>query len=572
LSDVKIVASGAGAAAIATLNLLVSMGAQRKNIWVCDIDGLVHEGRNTTMDRWKAFYAQKTDKRTLGDVIGGADIFIGLSAPGVLKPEMAQAMGEKPLIMALANPTPEIMPEEARKVRPDAMICTGRSDYPNQVNNVLCFPFIFRGALDVGATTINEEMKLAATRAIAALAEAEQSDVVASAYGVHDRFGPEHLIPRPFDPRLISTVAPAVAEAAMKSGVATQPIEDMKAYRDQLERHVYRSGAVMQPVFAAATTATHRLVYAEGEDERVLRAVQIVVDEKLAQPIVVGRPEVIGEMVRDLGLRITPDRDFEVVSVDGSAAIGDAAEQYYLLGRRSGVTRAQAELQTRRDPTLLGAMLVRQGRADGLLCGLSGGYGEHLRLLRSVIGLRPGVATLAAMNLLMLPEQMVFVCDTQINQEPSAEQLVDIAMLAAEEVRRFGQMPRVALLSHSSFGSEETPSAVKMRHAAELLAQRAPEMEVEGELQGDAALSIQVLERVFPGSRLTGVANLLVMPNLDAANITFSCLRVVSSQGVTVGPILLGAAKPVHILMPTTTVRGLVNMTALTAVEAGVQE
>jgi malate dehydrogenase (oxaloacetate-decarboxylating)(NADP+) len=570
IDKVKLVCSGAGAAAMACLDLLVGLGLRRENVLVTDSKGVIYEGRTQGMDASKRRYARPTEARTLADAMPGADIFLGVSMAGVLKPEMVKGMAERPLILALANPDPEIRPEEAKAVRPDCVIATGRSDYPNQVNNVLCFPFIFRGALDVGATTINEEMKLAATRAIAQLAEAEQSDVVASAYGVRDRFGPEHLIPRAFDPRLISTVAPAVAEAAMKSGVATQPIADLKKYRDQLQGMVYRSGGVMQPVFAAATGTTKRIVYAEGEDDRVLRAVQAVVDEKLARPILVGRPEIIEQKARDLGLRMTAGQDFEIEPLEGTSESSEAAEEYYRLGQRRGVTRARAEVELRQNATLVAAMLVHLGKADGLLCGLSGGYAEHLRYVRGVIGLRQEVKTLAAMNLLMLQQQMVFICDTQINADPTAEQLAEIGLLAAEEVRRFGLTPRVAMLSHSSFGSEDTPSALKMRRAAELLAERAPGLEVEGELQGDAALSRQVLDRLISESHLTDGANLLIMPNLDAANITFSCLRVVSSQGVTVGPILLGAAKPANILMPVTTVRGLVNMTALTAVESAV--
>ena len=572
IADVRLVCSGAGAAAIACLDLLVGLGVRRENILVTDSKGVIYTGRTAGMDESKRRYAAETEARTLADAVPGADIFLGLSMAGVLKPETVQQMAERPLILALANPDPEIRPEAAKGVRPDCIIATGRSDYPNQVNNVLCFPFIFRGALDVGATAINEEMKLAAVAAIAGLAEAEQSDVVAAAYGVRDRFGPEHLIPRPFDPRLITTVAPAVAEAAMRSGVATRPISDLKAYRDRLGGMVYRSGTVMQPVFAAAAETTRRIVFAEGEDERVLRAVQVIADERLALPVLVGRPEAIEQGVRDLGLRVAPGRDFRVVPLGGEAGgDGTMAEEYYRLRRRHGVSRAQAEVEMRRDATLVGAMLVRRGEADGLLCGTSGSYAEHLRHVREVIGVREGVQTVAAMNLLMLAEATVFLCDTQINPDPSAEQLVDMTLLAAAEVRRFGVTPRVALLSHSSFGTVDTPSARKMREVARLLWERAPDLEVEGEMQGDVALSRAVRERVFPDSRLSGDANLLVMPGLDAANITLSCLRVVSGQGVTVGPILLGAAKPAHVLLPTTTVRGLVNMTALTAAEAAIQ-
>ncbi|MBV9654274.1 MAG: NADP-dependent malic enzyme, partial [Acetobacteraceae bacterium] len=442
------------------------------------------------------------------------------------------------------------------------------SDYPNQVNNVLCFPFIFRGALDVGATTINEEMKLAATRAIAALAEAEQSDVVASAYGVQDRFGPEHLIPRPFDPRLISRVAPAVAQAAMESGVATQPIADMRAYREHLEGTVYRSGEAMQPVFAAAAGSESRIVFADGEDERVLRALQVIVDERLAKPIVVGRADVIAQRATELGLRIKPDRDFAVAPL--GAAEPDDVEEYLKLGRRHGVTSARADLEVRRSATVRAALMVRRGQADGMLCGLTASYAMQMERIKLVIGHRPGCSVFGAMNILMVP-QLVAICDTQVNEDPTAEQLAEISRLAAAEMRRFGLTPRIAMLSHSSFGSANSASARKMRKAAELLSEREPSLEVEGEIQGDAALSPQVLERLFSGARLKDIANLLVMPTLDAANIAFTCLRVASSQGVTVGPILLGGAKPAHILLPTSTVRGIVNMTALTSVEASMQ-
>jgi malate dehydrogenase (oxaloacetate-decarboxylating)(NADP+) len=567
IDAVKCVVSGAGAAAIACLDLLVGLGLRRENVIACDSRGVVHKGRTQGMNPSKERYAADTTARTLADAIPGADIFLGLSTAGVLKPEMVQQMAERPLILALANPDPEIRPEDAKRARPDCVIATGRSDYPNQVNNVLSFPFIFRGALDVGATIINEEMKLAATRAIAELAEAEQSNNVAMAYGVQDKFGFEHLIPRPFDPRLITTVAPAVAEAAMKSGVARQPLADLKAYRDRLGGFVYRSGTVMQPLFAAAAGKNRRIVFAEGEDERVLRAAQIVVEETVARPVLVGRPDIITSQIRDLGLWLTK-RDYDIAALDSRSAAGTAAEEYYKLRRRQGVSRGQAETQMQRDGTLVGAILVRRGDADGMLCGLAGTYEEQFRRVRDVIGLREGVRTLAAMNLLMLPESTVFICDTQINADPSVDQLVEMTLLAAEEVRRFGLTPRVALVSHSSFGSADTPSAVKMRTATQLLWQRAPELEAEGELQGDAALSRVVRDRVFPGSRLTANANLLVMPSLDAANITLNCLRVVAGQGVTVGPILLGAARPIHILQPSSTVRGILNMTALTAVDA----
>ncbi|HKG83420.1 MAG TPA: NADP-dependent malic enzyme [Beijerinckiaceae bacterium] len=570
IGDVKLVCSGAGAAAIACLNIVVGLGVRRENIWVTDSKGVVYRGRAESMDPQKERYAQDTRARTLAEIVPGADVFFGLSMAGVLKPEMVAQMAERPIILAMANPDPEIRPELAKEVRPDCIIATGRSDYPNQVNNVLCFPFIFRGALDVGATTINEEMKLACVRAIAELARADVSDVVAAAYGRQDiRFGPEYLIPPPFDPRLITTVAPAVAEAAMASGVATRPIADLRAYRASLQRYVYTSGTVMQPVFQAASDqATKRIVYAEGEDDRVLRAAQVAVDEKLARPVLVGRPETIQGKVRDLGLRLEPGRDYEVVGFDDREFLDRAAEAYYQLGRRRGLTRDYAAAEMRRNSTLIGAMLVREGRADGMLCGTSGPYASHLKYVAEAIGLRAGANELAAMHLLMLPQQTVFVCDTYINPDPTAEQLADIAILAADQVRRFGLDPRVAFLSHSSFGSADTPTARKMRAALALLRERVPQLEAEGEMHADAALSKRVLDQVFPDSGLSAEANLLVMPNLDAANITFNALKIVAGQGVTVGPILLGAAKPVHILTPTSTVRRLVNMTALAAVDA----
>jgi malate dehydrogenase (oxaloacetate-decarboxylating)(NADP+) len=570
IAKVKLVVSGAGAAAIACLDLLVEMGLNKKNVLVCDSRGVISVGRKG-LDPSKERYAVETSAKTLADAMPGADVFLGLSAPNVLTAEMVKGMTEKPLILALANPDPEIRPELAKQVRPDCVICTGRSDYPNQVNNVLCFPFMFRGALDVGATTINEEMKLAATKALAALAEAEQSDVVAAAYGVRDRFGPEHLLPRPFDPRLITTVAPAVAEAAIKSGVATRPLDDLKEYRQRLGTVVYRSGGVMQPVFAGASTAGKRIVFAEGEDERVLRAAQVIADEKLVAPVLIGRRDLIRSRIADLGLRIEPDKDFEVIDLVESGPSESMIEDYYQLRRRRGVSRSRAEILIGRSATRVGTMLVRSGKADGLLCGLNGTYAQHLEPVRELIGLRPGSTVVAALNLLMLQDTPIFLCDTEVNSDPTAEQIVEMTLLAAEEVRRFGQTPHVALLSHSSFGSSDTPSARKMRRAAEMLWERAPDLQVEGEIQGDAALSRAVRDRVFPDSKLASDANLLMMPNLDAANITMSCLRVASGQGVTIGPILLGLAKPAHVLLPTTTVRGIVNMAAVTAVEAAVK-
>ena len=571
IEDVKLVCSGAGAAALACLDLLVNLGLRKENAFVTDSKGVVYQGRTASMDDNKARYAQATEARTLADIMPGCDIFLGLSMGGVLKPEMVQGMADKPLILAMANPEPEIRPELAKEIRPDCVIATGRSDYPNQVNNVLCFPFIFRGALDVGATTINEEMKMAATLAIAAIAEAEPSDVVTSAYGTQEPFGPEYLIPRPFDPRLITTVAPAVAEAAMKTGVATRPITDMKAYRHQLASFVYRSGTVMQPVFAAAAEVSKRVCYAEGEDDRVLRAAQVVVDENLARPILVGRSHVIAQKVHELGLHIQAGKDFDVADFDDDEMINDAAEMYYQLRRRRGLARNYAVAEMRRNSTLIGAALVRQGKADGLLCGTSGPYAAHLQYVADVIGLQEGARSFAGMNLLMLPGHTLFICDTSINADPTAEQIAEITLLAAKEVRRFGLTPRVALLSHSNFGSADTPSAIKMRHALGFIQGMAPDLEVDGEMHADAALSRHTLDRIMPDSTLTGEANLLIMPNLDAANITFNALKAVAGQGITVGPILLGAAQPVHILTPTSTVRRIVNMTALTAVDAVVQ-
>jgi malate dehydrogenase (oxaloacetate-decarboxylating)(NADP+) len=570
IGDVKLVASGAGAAALACLDLAVNLGLKLENIVVSDAKGIVYQGRTEGMDPNKARYARETDARTLGDVIGGADIFLGLSAGGVLKPEMVKQMARDPIILAMANPTPEVMPEEALAVRPDAVIGTGRSDYPNQVNNVLCFPFIFRGALDTGATTINEAMKLAAVHAIAELAHAEIPEVVAQAYGaVGLRFGREYLIPKPFDPRLIEVVAPAVAQAAMDSGVATRPITDMPAYRQRMSQFVYQSGSSMQPLFAAAKRAPRRVVYAEGEDERVLRAAQVVVDEGVATPLLVGRPDVIAQRIAEFGLRLSIGKDVETVDLLDPAVYGKAADDYYQLRRRDGVSLAVARVDMRSRATLLAAMLVRQGRADAMLCGTFGSYTEHLVHVRNVIGLRPGARTMAAMQMLTLPGRQLFICDTHVNRDPTAEQVAEIALLAAEEVRRFGVTPSVALLSHSNFGGSDAPSAVKMRAALALIKARDPNLAVEGEMRGDAALSKTILDREFPDSGLTTEANVLVMPNVDAANIAYNLLRIAAGGGITVGGILLGAAAAVHILTPSSTVRRLVNMTALAVVDAG---
>ena len=572
IDQVKLVTSGAGAAALACLDLLVNLGVRIENIWVTDIEGLVYEGRTALMDPIKARYAKKTAARTLGEVIDGADIFLGLSAGGVLKPEMVAKMAAEPLILALANPTPEILPEEVQKVRTDAIIATGRSDYPNQVNNVLCFPFIFRGALDAGATTITEAMKLAAVRALADLAQAETSDVVAVAYGGESlRFGPEYVIPKPFDPRLIVKVAPAVAQAAAESGVATRPIPDLQTYCDRLNNFVYHSGFVMKPVFAAAKQAPRRVIYCEGEDERVLRAVRAVLDEGLAQPLVIGRPEVIQTRIERAGLRLAAGRDFEVVNPDSDRRYKDLWQEYHRLRGRQGITPEIAKQRLRSDNTLIGSMLLRRGEVDAVLCGTVGKHVKHLNQVRDVIGLEPGARCFAAMSLLLLPKNTLFICDTYVNENPSAELLADITLMAAEEVRRFGLSPKVALLSHSNFGSVRSESAQKMSRARALIAERAPDLEVDGEMHGDAALCEDIRNRLYPDCLLKGEANLLVMPNLDAANIAFNLLKAANGDGITVGPILLGAAKPVHILTPTATVRRLVNMTALAVVDANHQ-
>ncbi|NPC57387.1 NADP-dependent malic enzyme [Caenimonas soli] len=572
IAEVKLVCSGAGAAALACLDLIVSLGLSMRNVFVSDSAGVVYVGRKEQMDPNKARYAQETSARKLVDIIEGADIFLGLSAGGVLKPEMVKTMARDPIILAMANPNPEISPEEALAVRPDAILGTGRSDYPNQVNNVLCFPFIFRGALDVGATTINEEMKLAAVRAIAELAHAEIPEVVAQAYGaVGLRFGAQYLIPKPFDPRLIEVVAPAVAKAAMDSGVATRPLLDLDAYRQRLSQFVYQSGSAMQPVFAAAKRLPKRVVYAEGEDERVLRAAQVVVDEGLARPLLAGRPEVIAQRIEQFGLRLQPGVDCECVNLLDPDVYGPAADAYYRLARRRGVSRATARAEMRSRSTLLGAMLVREGAADAMLCGTLGSYADHLGYVRDVIGLRRGTRTFAAMQMLMLPGRQLFICDTHVNSDPTADQVAEIALLAAEEVRRFGIVPSVALLSHSSFGSSNAPAALKMREALALVQARDPSLAVDGEMRGDAALSKEILDREFPDSGLAGEANVLVMPNVDAANISYNLLRIAAGGGITVGGILLGAALPVHILTPSSTVRRIVNMTALATVDAAAQ-
>jgi malate dehydrogenase (oxaloacetate-decarboxylating)(NADP+) len=561
---VKLVASGAGAAALACLDLLVHLGLPLANIVVTDIKGVVYKGRREEMDPDKERYAKETRARTLDEVIAGADVFLGLSAGGVLKPAMVKKMAERPLILALANPEPEIDPHLAKEARPDCVIATGRSDFPNQVNNVLCFPFIFRGALDVGATTINIEMELAAVEAIAGLAQAETSEQVALAYGIDTiSFGPEYIIPKPFDPRLIARVAPAVAQAAIESGVATRPLQSLEAYRESLSRFVYHSGVIMQPLFTAAKKQPRRVVYAEGEDERVLRAAQIVVDEGLARPTLIGRPQVIGQRLERLGLRARPGNEFQLVNPESDPRYREYWTTYQQLSERRGVTPDYARLEMRRHSTLIGAMLMHKGEADGMLCGTFGMHAEHLRYVDQVIGLRAGVRRFAAMNALMLPAGNVFICDTYVAEDPDAEHIAEMTLLAAEEVRRFGITPKVALLSASNFGSAHIASSRKMQRALELIRGLAPELEIDGEMHGDAALSEEIRLRVFPRTRLRGEANLLVMPNLDAANIAFNLLKTAAGGGVTVGPMLLGTARPVHILTPSASVRRIVNMTAL---------
>jgi malate dehydrogenase (oxaloacetate-decarboxylating)(NADP+) len=569
LARVKLVVSGAGAAALACLGLLERMGMPLENITVTDIKGVVYKGRKEEMDPDKERYAKDTSARTLDEVIGGADVFLGLSAGGVLKPAMVKKMAARPLILALANPEPEIRPELAKEARADCVIATGRSDYPNQVNNVLCFPFVFRGALDVGATTITHEMELAAVHAIAELAQAETSEQVAQAYGIEAiSFGPEYLIPRPFDPRLIARVAPAVAQAAMASGVATRPIADLAAYRESLAQFVYHSGLIMKPLFAAAKTSPKRVVYAEGEDERVLRAVQIVVDEGLATPILVGRPQVVEQRIERLGLRVRPGREFQLVNPELDPRYREYWMSYHKLTERKGVSPEYARIEMRRRNTLIGAMMMYKGEADGMLCGTFGTHALHLHYVDQVIGLAPGVHHYAAMNVLVMPGHTVFICDTYVTPDPDAEHIAEMTLLAAEEVRRFGIAPKVALLSASNFGSLELASSRKMQRALAILQERAPHLEVEGEMHGDAALSQEIRLKAFPSARFKGEANLLIMPTLDAANIAFNLLKTAAADGVTIGPILLGAARAVHILTPSATVRRIVNMTALTVVDA----
>ena len=570
IDQVKLVVSGAGAAALACTGLLVKLGVPLKNVWVTDIHGLVYEGRTELMDPDKAVYAQATDKRTLGEVIDGADIFLGLSAGGVLKSDMVARMAARPIIFALANPNPEILPEDVKAVRNDALIATGRTDYPNQVNNVLCFPYIFRGALDCGATTITKEMEIAAVHAIADLAQAEQSEVVARAYAGHTlSFGPEYLIPKPFDPRLMMKIAPAVAEAAATSGVAQRPIADLDDYRDRLQTFVYASGTTMKPIIDAARSATRkRVAYAEGEEERVLRAAQIVVDEGIARPTLIGRPAIIAQRIEKFGLRLKESVDYDVVNVEHDERYRGFWQTYYELTKRRGVTVPIAKIEMRRRLSLIGCMLLRSGDVDGLICGTWGTNQMHLTYIDQVIGKKPGARTYAAMNGLMLPGRQVFMVDTHINADPSAEQLAEITIMAAEEMQRFGFKPKAALLSHSNFGSSNLPSAVKMREALTLIQEQAPWLEVDGEMHGDVALDAAQRRALMPDSSLRGDATLLVLPGIDAANIAYNLLKVAAGGNIAIGPILLGAAQPVHILTASTTVRRIVNMTALAVADA----
>ena len=567
---IKLVTSGAGAAALACLKLLVKLGIPRENIFVTDLAGVVYEGRTELMDEDKIQFSQKTTARTLGEIIEGADIFLGLSAGGVLKKDMVKKMAANPIIFALANPNPEITPEDVKTVRDDAIMATGRSDYPNQVNNVLCFPYIFRGALDAGASTITVEMEIAAVHAIAELAQAEQSEVVAAVYvGEQLSFGPEYLIPKPFDPRLMIKIAPAVAQAAADSGVAQRPIEDMDAYREKLQSFVYASGTVMKPIYAAAKAGSRkRVAYAEGEEERVLRACQIVVDEGLARPTLIGRPAVIAQRIASFGLRLKEELDYDVVNVEQDHRYRDFWQTYHRMMERRGVTVQMAKIEMRRRLTLIGSMLLHKGDVDGLICGTWGTTAHHLEYIDQVIGKRAGVHNYACMNGLILPGRQVFLLDTHVNYDPTAEQLAEITTLAAEEMMRFGIKPKAALLSHSNFGSSNQPSAIKMRHALELLREKSPWLEVDGEMHGDVALDADARGLVMPNSSLSGEANLLVLPNIDAANIAYNLLKTAAGGNIAVGPVLLGADKPVHILTASTTVRRLVNMTALTVADA----
>ncbi len=570
--DIKLVTSGAGASAIACMNLLQSLGIQKKNIIVCDRIGVVYEGRNEGMDPEKAKYAVDTKHRTLNEAIKGADMFLGLSGPGVLTKAMVKKMGKAPLIMALANPTPEIMPEEAREAKPDAIICTGRSDYPNQVNNVLGFPFIFRGALDVGATAINEEMKLACVEAIAALARKEATAEVAAVYSDEVlQFGADYLIPKPFDPRLIVDLPSAIAKAAMDSGVATRPIEDFEAYRQKLQHFYVRSQLVMRPIYRRAKEDPKRIVYCEGEEERVLQAVQMVLDDGVAVPILIGREKVVAARIQRLGLRMAPRKDFLLIDPEDDPRYRDYWETYHKIMEREGVTQTDAQTKLRTNATIIGALMVHKNEADAVICGTIGHYSDHLRDVIDVIGLKPGVETPAALSGLLLPKGTLFLCDTHVNPDPSIAQLSEMTLLAAQELGRFGIKPNVALLSHSSFGDSDHASAVKMRGAYADIKRRDPDLAVEGEMQADAALEESVRKRTMPNSTFEGMANLLIMPNVESASITFNMVKILA-YGITIGPILLGAARPAHILTPSATTRGIVNMSAISTVAAQAYE
>lgn len=569
MNKVKLVVSGAGAAAIACLDLLVHLGIAKENIFVCDSKGVIYEGREANMEPNKLRYAQKTSLRTLSEAMQGADVFLGCSAAGVVNAEMVKSMGTQPLILALANPEPEIRPEVAKAARPDCIIATGRSDYPNQVNNVLCFPFIFRGALDAGASRITEEMKLACVKAIAELAQAEQSDEVAQAYAGQDlSFGPDYIIPKPFDPRLIMLIAPAVAEAAEKSGVARRPIKDLDAYREKLQAMVYHSGQLMSPLFSQAKRAPKRVIYADGEDERVLRAAQTAIDEKIAFPILIGRPNVINMRAKKMGLRFEVGRNIEIVDPEDDVRFTESWTEYYKLKGREGVTPTIAKAMVRKHNTLIGVLLLKRGDGDALLCGISSRFDNQLKYVEDVIGLKPGASTFAAMNVLMLPDQTLFICDTHVNEDPTAEQVADMTIQAAQEVRRFGLVPKVALVSHSNFGSRPTQSSRKMALARQMVSERAPSLEVDGEMHADSALSESIRTASYPDSTLKGSANLLITPNLDTGNVTYNLLKMTGSNGVAMGPVLLGAARPVHILTTSATVRRVINMTALAVVNA----
>ena len=570
LSEVKLVASGAGAAAITCMDLLVSMGLPVANVTVTDIVGVVYKGRTELMDPRKSRYEVETNARTLGEVIAGADIFLGLSAGGVMTQEMVAVMAPRPLVLALANPTPEILPELVKAVRPDAIIATGRSDYPNQVNNVLCFPFIFRGALDVGATTINEEMKLACVYALAELAMVEASDVVARAYGEEPgAFGPDYLIPKPFDPRLILKLAPAVAKAAMDSGVATRPIADFDAYREALGQFVFRSGLVMRPLFTRAKRAPKRIIYAEGEEQKVLRAAQVVIDEGIGRPLLVGRAEVVKARIARLGLRMRQGEEFDLVDPENDRRYNEYWRDYHQIMERRGTSPAQARVVLRTSNTVIAAMLLRNGEGDAMVCGTIGQYQRHFRHVMSVIGLKPGVRAAAALSVIVLQDRPLFVCDTYVSYDPGPSQIAEMTIMAAEQIRRFGLEPKIALVSHSDFGTHDDPPAAKMRRALVEISALAPELEIEGEMAADSALSEEIRREIFPNSRLKGSANLLVMPTLDAANIAVNMLKVLG-EGQPIGPILLGAAKPVHILTPSVTARGVVNISAVATVDAQV--